>query len=171
MGETRKEVAGRFSSPRSFTRPRSKHHPLTLLSRVLKAGDPIAPGKRHRYRPGTVALREIRKYQKSTDLLLLRMPFARLVSLVFLVYCSGEVLLGWGCEGALLVRSLARQRGSAGNGWEERELTRFFGDGPRVQVREIATDYFEGAEFGGSEAVGLRWQSSALLALQEATEA
>lgn len=33
----------------------------------------------HRYRQGTVALREIRKYQKSTDLLLRKAPFARLV--------------------------------------------------------------------------------------------
>ena len=35
--------------------------------------------KKHRYRPGTVALREIRKYQKSTELLLRKMPFQRLV--------------------------------------------------------------------------------------------
>ena len=35
--------------------------------------------KAHRYRPGTVALREIRKYQKSTDLLIRRLPFQRLV--------------------------------------------------------------------------------------------
>lgn len=33
-----------------------------------------------RYKPGTVALREIRKYQRSTDLLILKLPFARLVS-------------------------------------------------------------------------------------------
>lgn len=40
-----------------------------------------APQKKpHRFRPGTVALREIRHYQKSTDLLLRRLPFARLVS-------------------------------------------------------------------------------------------
>ena len=32
-----------------------------------------------RYRPGTVALREIRKYQKSSDLLLQKLPFQRLV--------------------------------------------------------------------------------------------
>lgn len=32
-----------------------------------------------RYRPGTVALREIRKYQKSTELLIRRLPFQRLV--------------------------------------------------------------------------------------------
>lgn len=31
--------------------------------------------KPHRYRPGTVALREIRKYQKTTDLLIRRSPF------------------------------------------------------------------------------------------------
>ena len=34
--------------------------------------------KPHRYRPGTVALREIRRYQKSTDLLIRKMPFQRL---------------------------------------------------------------------------------------------
>src|SRR3954466_1965464 len=35
--------------------------------------------KPHRYRPGTVALREIRRYQKSHDLLLRKLPFQRLV--------------------------------------------------------------------------------------------
>ena len=35
--------------------------------------------KPHRYRPGTVALREIRRYQKSTYLLLRKGPFGRLV--------------------------------------------------------------------------------------------
>ena len=32
-----------------------------------------------RFRPGTVALREIRKYQKSTELLIRKIPFQRLV--------------------------------------------------------------------------------------------
>jgi len=35
--------------------------------------------KTRRYRPGTRALKEIRQYQKSTDLLIRKMPFARLV--------------------------------------------------------------------------------------------
>uniref|UniRef100_A0A915EDE0 Histone H3 n=1 Tax=Ditylenchus dipsaci TaxID=166011 RepID=A0A915EDE0_9BILA len=35
--------------------------------------------KPRRYRPGTVALREIRRYQKTTDLLLRKLPFQRLV--------------------------------------------------------------------------------------------
>ena len=40
-----------------------------------------APQVKHvrRNRPGTVALREIRKYQKSTELLLRKAPFQRLV--------------------------------------------------------------------------------------------
>ena len=62
--------------------------------------------KPHRYKPGTVALREIRKYQKSTELLIRKLPFQRL-------------------------------------------------------VREIANDYKS----------DLRFQSSAVLALQEASEA
>ena len=35
--------------------------------------------KPHRFRPGVVALREIRKFQRSTDLLFRKLPFARLV--------------------------------------------------------------------------------------------
>jgi histone H3 len=35
--------------------------------------------KPHRYRPGIVALREIRKYQKSTELLIRKLPFQNLV--------------------------------------------------------------------------------------------
>jgi len=35
--------------------------------------------KPHRFKPGTVALREIRRYQKSTELLIRKLPFQRLV--------------------------------------------------------------------------------------------
>ena len=42
-------------------------------------GQSAAPKKPHRYRPGTVALREISRYQKSTELLIRRLPFQRLV--------------------------------------------------------------------------------------------
>ena len=38
-----------------------------------------------RFRPGTVALREIRKYQRSTELLIRKLPFARLVSAFLLL--------------------------------------------------------------------------------------
>ncbi|KAF5347421.1 hypothetical protein D9758_011260 [Tetrapyrgos nigripes] len=73
------------------------------------------PAKKRRYRPGTTALREIRKYQKSTDLLIRKLPFSRL-------------------------------------------------------VREIAMDMTTDMN-GNMNNGGMRWQSSALQALQEATEA
>ena len=38
-----------------------------------------ATKRKHWYRPGTLALREIRHYQKKTNLLIKRTPFARLV--------------------------------------------------------------------------------------------
>ncbi|XP_018014973.1 uncharacterized protein DKFZp434B061-like [Hyalella azteca] len=44
--------------------------------------------KKKRFRPGTVALREIRHFQKTSDLLIPRAPFGRLV---------GEVLCDLGC--------------------------------------------------------------------------
>jgi histone H3 len=52
-----------------------------LANKLLKKSAPTeAPVKKpHRYRPGTVALREIRHYQKSTDLLIRKLPFQRLV--------------------------------------------------------------------------------------------
>ena len=39
----------------------------------------LAAKKVQRYRPGTVALREIRRFQKTTELLIRKLPFARLV--------------------------------------------------------------------------------------------
>lgn len=43
------------------------------------AGDPVPQPRKRRYRPGTLALKEIRRYQANTDLLMLKLPFARLV--------------------------------------------------------------------------------------------
>ena len=51
---------------------------LTLPNKKRRVGEGGVI-KAHRYRPGTVALREIRLYQKSTQLLLRKSPFARLV--------------------------------------------------------------------------------------------
>ncbi|RAK79747.1 histone H3 family protein [Aspergillus fijiensis CBS 313.89] len=77
----------------------------------VEPGDPTPTGRRRRYKPGTVALKEIRHYQRSFDLLIRKLPFARL-------------------------------------------------------VREVALDLLP-AEVGSE----LRWQSHAILALQEAAEA
>ena len=52
-----------------------------LATKAARKSAPTSGGvkKPHRFRPGTVALREIRRYQKSTDLLLRKAPFQRLV--------------------------------------------------------------------------------------------
>ena len=52
-----------------------------LATKANKKTAPLNGGikKPHRYRPGTVALREIRRYQKSTDLLIRKLPFQRLI--------------------------------------------------------------------------------------------
>lgn len=54
-----------------------------LASKAARKSAPSTGGvkKPHRYKPGTVALREIRRYQKSTELLIRKLPFQRLVSL------------------------------------------------------------------------------------------
>ena len=52
-----------------------------LAPKAARKQAPSAGGvkKPHRYRPGTVALREIRRYQKGTELLIRKLPFQRLV--------------------------------------------------------------------------------------------
>lgn len=54
--------------------------------------------KPHRFRPGTVALREIRRYQKSTELLIRKLPFQRLVREIAQDF---KVCFPWLCPGLL----------------------------------------------------------------------
>ncbi|XP_037371155.2 histone H3.3C-like [Talpa occidentalis] len=52
-----------------------------LAPKATRKSAPSTGGvkKPHRHRPGTVALREIRRYQKSPQLLMHKLPFQRLV--------------------------------------------------------------------------------------------
>lgn len=54
---------------------------------IIKKTAPAEGGmkKKHKFRPGTVALREIKKYQKATELLLAKAPFQRFVRAI----CDG----------------------------------------------------------------------------------
>ncbi|GJZ92946.1 histone H3.2-like protein [Tanacetum coccineum] len=58
-----------------------------LANKVTRKSAPATGGvkKPHRFRPGTIALRDIRKYQKSTALLIKKLPFQRLASEAYLV--------------------------------------------------------------------------------------
>merc|ERR1711965_346500 len=75
MGMARtKQTARKYTggkAPRKQLNNKPKEHKDSPMSAGVK--------KPHRYRPGTVALREIRKYQKSTDLLMRKLPFQRLL--------------------------------------------------------------------------------------------
>jgi hypothetical protein len=63
----------------------AEHKRKARLAKARRRGLIVAPRQKHnptikkprRYRPGTVALREIRKYQKSTELLIRRLSFQR----------------------------------------------------------------------------------------------
>ncbi|XP_045656315.1 histone H3.1-like [Ursus americanus] len=70
-------VYGSSTSLAEFRRWRGKQ----LATKAARKSAPATGGvkKPHRYRPGTVALREIRRYQKSTELLIRKLPFQRLV--------------------------------------------------------------------------------------------
>ena len=68
----RKYTGGK--APRKDLATKSVHH---SKKEAAKRGGGIK--KPHRYRPGTVALREIRRYQKSTDLMFRKAAFTRLV--------------------------------------------------------------------------------------------
>jgi histone H3 len=52
-----------------------------LASKAVRKHVPSTGGVKRpfRYKPGTVALREIRRYQRSTELLIRKLPFQRLV--------------------------------------------------------------------------------------------
>jgi histone H3 len=51
----------------------------TLAARKMRTPSTGGVKRPRRYRPGTVALREIRKYQKGTELLIRKLPFQQLV--------------------------------------------------------------------------------------------
>ena len=89
-----KVEAAKISKGKSSLKPKSKMAGSKIDSKVAKAQPlgnkktaPAAGGmkKNFRWRAGTVALREIKRYQKATNMLLPRAPFHRLVRQI----CSG----------------------------------------------------------------------------------
>ena len=69
-----KTIVGKGKTIAPFARKAPVHH---TLARGKGKAPPVK--KRRRHRPGTVALLEIRKFQRSTDLLIRKAPFRRLV--------------------------------------------------------------------------------------------
>ncbi|CAC5390011.1 H3 [Mytilus coruscus] len=67
--------------PKKTQKAAKKSSKEATCTKAARKSAPATGGvkKPHRYRPGTVALREIRRYQKSTELLIRKLPFQRLV--------------------------------------------------------------------------------------------
>lgn len=62
---------------------KGKHLPPVGRNKAIKStGTIMKEKKNYRFRPGTVALKEIRRYQKTTELLIKKAPFQRLVSIM-----------------------------------------------------------------------------------------
>lgn len=66
--------AARFLAFKSGKVPKAK---TSAAASTAVVANP--PARKHRWRPGTAALREIRRYQRGTELLIRKAPFQRLV--------------------------------------------------------------------------------------------
>ena len=79
--QARKSTAGKAPRQQELYASKSARKSASLTSKAARKSAPATGGvkKTHRFRPGTVALREIRKFQKSTELLCRKLPFQRLV--------------------------------------------------------------------------------------------
>ena len=67
---------------RVLAKKREEERKKAAAKAAKKSGQKAPTGgvkKRYRYRPGTVALKQIRRYQKTTELLIRKLPFQRLV--------------------------------------------------------------------------------------------
>ncbi|EPS26169.1 histone H3-like centromeric protein hH3v [Penicillium oxalicum] len=85
-------TAGPSSAARKSTSSTAAgKRPAAKTTSNVQPGDPTPTGKRRRYKPGTVALKEIRRYQRSYDLLIAKLPFARLVREVALDLLPADV--------------------------------------------------------------------------------
>ncbi|XP_048475878.1 uncharacterized protein LOC109936480 [Rhincodon typus] len=124
-----------------------------LATKAARKSAPATGGvkKPHRYRPGTVALREIRRYQKSTELLIRKLPFQRLVreiaqdfktdlrfqssAVMALQEASEAYLVGLFEDTNLAVVSVMSGRGKGGKG---------LGKGGAKRHRKVLRDNIQG---------------------------
>jgi histone H3 len=76
MARTKQPPTLKNSPPSALVKPQARK----LATKAVRITAPSSGVKKpRRYRPGTLALRQIRRYQKSTELLIRKLPFQRLV--------------------------------------------------------------------------------------------
>ncbi|CAB0032817.1 unnamed protein product, partial [Trichogramma brassicae] len=91
--------------------------PKSHNSKIVMPKAPKAPNNKIRFKPGLLALQEIRYYQKSTELLIRKLPFQRLVREIFQEYkdnvriqSAALLALQEAAEAYLSINTLARTR-------------------------------------------------------------
>lgn len=97
MARTKTTTKLPTKSLKGLKKPRTAILPVkTKKETTEKAVVPASGGVRkpHRYRPGTVALREIRRYQKGVNLLTRRLPFQRMVKRLLVKICDDNTDIG-----------------------------------------------------------------------------
>jgi histone H3/H4 len=92
MARTKQTARKSTGTPKPLAATGGKAPRKQLVSKAARktAGASEGAAKKHRYKPGTVALREIRRYQKSTDTLIRRLPFQRLCRQICRELTSGH---------------------------------------------------------------------------------
>ena len=100
VGGSKSPIARKQPQPRKSATPGSGRAATTSSSSSSSSGGPT-----RRYRPGEKALREIRFYQKNTELLIRRLPFARLVREVQTYFFRKEYR--WQAEAMLALQEAA----------------------------------------------------------------
>ncbi|XP_068650989.1 uncharacterized protein [Aristolochia californica] len=106
----KRSLLAQLSTPTRNSGPRSQEasSSATARSATIRSGKAHAPAgasKPRRFRPGTVALREIRKYQKSGDLLVPHAPFVRIVREIN--FSISQTVTRWTAEALLALQEAA----------------------------------------------------------------
>ena len=78
MTRTKQQVAKKSTGPRPESGKTARKSTINRVDSGKSAKKSVIR-KQERYRPGVLALIEIRRYQKSTELLIRKLPFQRLV--------------------------------------------------------------------------------------------
>ncbi|XP_060616251.2 histone H3-like centromeric protein A [Anolis sagrei] len=86
-GTGRSSGQGSRRSPRQGQSSRQSPHRSRRQQPAAEGG---APRRRRRYRPGQLAMIQIRKFQKSTNLLIPKLPFGRVVREICLDFTRGH---------------------------------------------------------------------------------
>ncbi|NP_001289496.1 histone H3-like centromeric protein CENH3 [Nicotiana tabacum] len=99
----------RPTATRSAAAAASSSAPQSTPTRTSQRTAPSTPGrtqkKKTRYRPGTVALREIRRFQKTWNLLIPAAPFIRLVKEIS--YFFAPEVTRWQAEALIALQEAA----------------------------------------------------------------